>query len=261
VAFAAIPAWAGFDEGKAAFDEGDYAAAMAEWMPLAEAEDAEARYYVGLLFRNGWGVLRDDSEAARWWRLTGYQGHLNAPFNLGFMYENGQGVTSDDIEAAKWYRLAAGQGDLDAMRNLKTVVEDRQKQTIERYHLGGSDMSDSPTDRFGEMMHSILGLGETMTPADVGLIALVVLVIMIPVVMPFSFYRIKPLMQKLSDDAAMRDQALLGELRTMTAVLQQQATAAADRDKAQTEELRKITRALDAEVGRHETAGASPLEA
>jgi hypothetical protein len=52
-------------------------------------------------------------------------------------------------------------------------------------------------------------------------------------------------MQKLSDDAAMRDQALLGELRSMTAVLQQQATAAAESDKAQTEELRKITRALE----------------
>jgi hypothetical protein len=73
-------------------------------------------------------VLRDDSEAARWWRLAGYQGHLNAQFNLGFMYEHGQGVTSDDIEAAKWYRLAAGQGDLDAMRNLAIVIDEREIQ-------------------------------------------------------------------------------------------------------------------------------------
>jgi TPR repeat protein len=123
-AFAASPAWAGFDEGKAAFDEGDYAAAMAEWMPLAEA--AEARYHISLLFRNGWGVLRDDTEAARWRRLAGYQGHLSAQFNRGFMYEHGQGVTSDDIEAAKWYRLAASQGDLDAMRTLTIVVDERE---------------------------------------------------------------------------------------------------------------------------------------
>jgi hypothetical protein len=121
-------------------------------------------------------------------------------------------------------------------------------------------MTDSPTEWFGETMHAILGLGETMTPADVGLIALIVLIIMISVVMPFSFYRIKPLMQKLSDDAAMRDQAMISELRNMTAVLQQQATAAAEHDKAQTEELRKITRALDAEVERHEAAGGSPSE-
>ena len=121
-------------------------------------------------------------------------------------------------------------------------------------------MIDSPTEWFGEMMHKVLGLGQTMTSADIALIALVVLIIMIPVVMPFSFYRIKPLMQRLSDDAAMRDQALLGELRNMTTVLQQQATAAAERDQAQTEELRKITRALDAEVERHDTAGGGPAE-
>lgn len=201
LAVAAVPAWADFDAGQAAFDAGDYEAALAEWQPLAEAEDAEARFQVGLLYRNGWGVLRDDSEAARWWRLAAHQGHLNAQFNLGFMYEHGQGVTADDIEAAKWYRLAAGQGDEDAMRNLAIVVEERERQqATERRHLGGSDIIDSPTEWFGEMMHTILGLGETMTPADIGLIALVVLVVMIPVVMPFSFYRIKPLMQQLSDD-------------------------------------------------------------
>jgi hypothetical protein len=163
------------------------------------------------------------------------------------MYEHGQGVTADDIEAAKWYRLAAGQGDEDAMRNLAIVVEEREsKLAMERHHLGGSDMIGSPTEWFGEMMHKILGLGESMTAADIGLIALVVLIVMIPVVMSFSFYRIKPLMQQLSDDDATRDQALLGELRNLNALLQQQATDAAERGQAQTEELRKMTRAFDA---------------
>ena len=157
VAFAAVPAWAGFEEGQTAFDDGDYATAMAEWLPLAENENADARYHVGLLYRNGLGVLRDDSEAARWWRLAAHQGHLNAQFNLGFMYEHGQGVSSDDIEAAKWYRLAAGQGDTDAMRNLAIVVEERENQrATERRHLGGSEMIDSPTEWFGEMMHKVL---------------------------------------------------------------------------------------------------------
>jgi TPR repeat protein len=49
-----------------AFDDGEYEMALAEWLPLAEDEDAEARFQVGLLYRNGRGVLRDDSEAARW---------------------------------------------------------------------------------------------------------------------------------------------------------------------------------------------------
>ncbi|MEE9250423.1 MAG: tetratricopeptide repeat protein [Alphaproteobacteria bacterium] len=241
MAVAATSAWAGFDEGKAAFDNGDYATAMAEWLPLAERDDAEARYHVGLLYRNGWGVLRDDTEAARWYRLAAYQGHLNAQFDLALMYEHGQGVTSDEIEAAKWYRLAAAQGYADAMRNLEFIVEERENQQPVRPHrLGGSEMTDSSTEWFGEAMHALLGLGNTMTISGVLLIALIVVVIIVPVAMPFSYFRIKPLMRQLSEEAAIRDQAMLGELRKMTAV--------AERAQAQTDEPRKMNRAPDAEV-------------
>ncbi len=34
------PAWAGFDEGWAAYNRGDYATALREWRPLAEQGDA-----------------------------------------------------------------------------------------------------------------------------------------------------------------------------------------------------------------------------
>ncbi len=34
------PAWAGFDEGEAAFKRGDYATALREWRPLAEQGNA-----------------------------------------------------------------------------------------------------------------------------------------------------------------------------------------------------------------------------
>ena len=241
MAVAATSAWAGFDEGKAAFDNGDYATAMAEWLPLAERDDAEARYSVGLLYRNGWGVQRDDTEAARWFRLAAYQGHINSQFELAFMYEHGQGVTSDEIEAAKWYRLAAAQGYADAMRNLEFLVEEREhRQPARPYRLGGADTTDSSTESFGEAMHVLLGLGTTLTISSVLLIALIVVIIIVPVVMPFSYFRIKPLLRQLSEEAAIRDQALLGELRKMT--------AAAERGPAQTDEPRKTNPALDAEV-------------
>jgi len=35
-----LPAYAGFDEGKAAFDKEDYATALDEWRPLAKHGDA-----------------------------------------------------------------------------------------------------------------------------------------------------------------------------------------------------------------------------
>ena len=44
----ATPAWADFDEGLAAYQRGDYAAAFREWKPLAEQGFANAQYNLGL---------------------------------------------------------------------------------------------------------------------------------------------------------------------------------------------------------------------
>ena len=68
--------------GFAAYERGDYAAALAEWQPLAE------------------------------------QGHALAQFALGFMYDSGEGVPQDHAQAAIWYRKAAEQGDAKAQNNL-----------------------------------------------------------------------------------------------------------------------------------------------
>ena len=38
------------------------------------------------------------------------QGNAAAQYNLGLMYRNGEGVPKDDAEAVKWYHLAADQG-------------------------------------------------------------------------------------------------------------------------------------------------------
>ena len=103
-------------------------------------------------------------------------------------------------------------------------------------------MTDSSTESFGEAMHVVLGLGSNLTISSVLLIALIVVIIIVPVVMPFSYFRIKPLLRQLSEEAAIRDQALLSELRKMT--------AAAGRDRAQAEEPHKVNPALDAEVER-----------
>ena len=42
----AAPAWAGLDEGLAAYERGDYATAAREWRPLAEGGDAKAQSIV-----------------------------------------------------------------------------------------------------------------------------------------------------------------------------------------------------------------------
>ncbi len=44
----AAPAWAGFDEGVAAYERGDYESALREFRPLAEQGVADAQYNLAL---------------------------------------------------------------------------------------------------------------------------------------------------------------------------------------------------------------------
>jgi len=59
----ALPARAGFEEGLAAYERGDYATALKEWQPLAVAGNADAQYYLGVMYAFGQGVPQDYREA------------------------------------------------------------------------------------------------------------------------------------------------------------------------------------------------------
>ena len=110
-------------KGLAAYNAGDYATALQEWKPLAEAGDDGAQYNLGLMYHKGMGVLQDDAAAVKWWRLAAEQGNVKAQHNLGVMYDNGMGVLQDYAEAVKWYRLAAEQGVARAQTNIGVMYE------------------------------------------------------------------------------------------------------------------------------------------
>ncbi len=104
------PAGAGFDEGWAAYQRGDYATALREWRPLAEQGNAKAQRNLGRMYRTGRGVSQDYAEAVKWYRKAAEQGFAFAQNSLGSMYERGQGVPQDYAQAVRWYRKAAAQG-------------------------------------------------------------------------------------------------------------------------------------------------------
>ena len=62
------PAWAGVNEGVAAYNRGDFATALREWRPLAEQGVAEAQFNLGLMYYDGEGVPQDYAEAVKWYR-------------------------------------------------------------------------------------------------------------------------------------------------------------------------------------------------
>ena len=55
---------ADFDAGLAAYEAGDYAAALHELRPLADEGDLDARFYLGEMHLQGKGVERDFQKAA-----------------------------------------------------------------------------------------------------------------------------------------------------------------------------------------------------
>ena len=118
------PAWAGWDEALAAYERRDYATAAREWRPLAEQGDAEAQYFLGLMYRNGQGVPQDYAEAVQWYRKAAEQGDATAQLSLGLMYGMGQGVPRDLTQAHMWLNLAASRFPLGVKRDVSVKSRD-----------------------------------------------------------------------------------------------------------------------------------------
>jgi TPR repeat protein len=89
----------------------------------AQNGDATAQLLLGRTYRLGTGLLRDYTQAAKWYALAAAQGLGAAQFELGYLYENAKGVPRDYRRAADLYRAAADQGNATAANNLGTMYE------------------------------------------------------------------------------------------------------------------------------------------
>jgi TPR repeat protein len=127
------------EDARAAYEGGAYAVAMQLFRPLAEQQNADAQYYLGLMYDAGKGVQRDslkafewyfkaatagnaeaqvslggildrdgsEKQAVYWYRRAADQGNELGQFILGVKYEEGEGVPQDYIQAHMWFNLAA----------------------------------------------------------------------------------------------------------------------------------------------------------
>jgi TPR repeat protein len=84
----------------------------------AEQGNALAQDNLGVMYVLGQGVLQDDVEALKWFRMAAEQGDAGAQYHLAGMYTDGRGVPQDYAEAMKWGRRAAEQGNADAQISL-----------------------------------------------------------------------------------------------------------------------------------------------
>ncbi len=114
----AMPAVAGFDEGVAAYERGDYAMAMKQFRPLADKGVAEAQHNLGMMYRKGLGVPQDFAAARSWFEKAAAQRYVPSWMNLALIYREGLGVEQDYAEAGKWTLAAANKGNAEAQYNL-----------------------------------------------------------------------------------------------------------------------------------------------
>lgn len=106
----AAPVYADFADGLAAYDAGDYAVAVEEWLPLARLGQTDAQLAIADLYLSGTGLQRSPAQAIAWFRRAAEQGDVIAQLNLGDFYRRGLGVRRDPVHAYFWLSLAADQG-------------------------------------------------------------------------------------------------------------------------------------------------------
>ncbi len=64
------------------FEKDRYEEALPLFEKLAREGNAEAMYYLGMMYYEGWGVDKDLDKAIEWWKRANRRGSLDAKYML-----------------------------------------------------------------------------------------------------------------------------------------------------------------------------------
>jgi len=84
----------------------------------ADKSNTDALFRLGIIYKYGIGVSRDDQAAFGFFQNAAELGDTEAHFNLGMMYEVGRSVTRNYEKALQCYKKAAMQGSAESQYNL-----------------------------------------------------------------------------------------------------------------------------------------------
>ena len=97
--------------GIEAWQQGNYAAAVGAWRPLAARGDADAAFNLGQAYRLGKGVPLNLASAQSWYEMAARTGHVDAATSLGILlFQNGNRTA-----AMRWLKQAAEVGEPRAL--------------------------------------------------------------------------------------------------------------------------------------------------
>ena len=107
-----------FTQGVIAFKDKDFYRAERIWLPLAQAGNRKAQFFLGVLYES---ASNDKYKAAHWYQRAAEQGYSDAQHNLGLAYARGLGTPKNIPEAVKWWRAAGLKGNSDSQYNLGII--------------------------------------------------------------------------------------------------------------------------------------------
>ena len=172
----AAPVLAGpFEDGRTAYNRGDYETALRLWLPLAEQGDAIVQFNLGGMYYAGAGVLKDDAKAMAWFRKAAEQGNAEAQINLGAIYLTSKSLPQDYVEAHKWFNLSAAQGGKNAekyrdlLANIMTPDQITEAQRLAREWKPKKQEEAEKAKREAEAKQKALrqAAAKKMTPAQI----------------------------------------------------------------------------------------------
>lgn len=133
-------------------------------LTLANQGDVTAQSRLGKMFKNGFGVEKNDVIAVRWFRKAANQGDVISKYNLGLMYYHGYGVEQNYENALQFYLEAAEKGHANAQLNLGImyyngigVIKD-YKQAVNWYHKAAKQQQARSQRNLGLMYQRGLGV-------------------------------------------------------------------------------------------------------
>jgi TPR repeat protein len=156
-------------------DAGNYGAAAAMLLPLAERGDDVAQNLLGVLYRVGSKDLpRDEAQSVAWFRKAAEKGNPSSLRHMGAAYDKGAGVPKDPAAALDWYRKAAEKGDGAAQLIVGRKYasgEGLPLDNVQAYRwmtlAAAATYSDGEAERRAEATKSRTAVAAKMTPEQI----------------------------------------------------------------------------------------------
>jgi TPR repeat protein len=92
------------EQAKEFYFSGDYDSSAKLFKSLADSGDAEAQYYLGIIYTKDQFLEKDVNKALSYLLSAADQNHHDAMWQLGQMYNNGDVVEKNLLVATDWYR-------------------------------------------------------------------------------------------------------------------------------------------------------------